>query len=66
MQADVVSQEVHVRKVQVQQTNGVLCASGLAADEGSMASLFAHVQQLQTAVAALTSQPHLVSLANCI
>jgi len=45
---------------------GLLGASGPAADEGSMASLFAQVQQLQTAVTALTSQPHLVSLAACI
>jgi hypothetical protein len=67
MQAgSVLQQELHVRKVQVLQTNEVLPASGLAANEGSMASLFAQVQQLQTAVTALTSQPHLVRLANCI
>ncbi len=66
MQAGVVLQEPHVHKVQVLQTNGLLCASGLAADEGSMASLFAQVQQLQTAVTALTPQPHLVRLTDCI
>ena len=55
-----------VRKVQVLQTNEFLPASDLAANEGSMASLFAQVQQLQTAVTALTSQPHLVRLTNCI
>ncbi|KAL0047478.1 hypothetical protein WJX82_004486 [Trebouxia sp. C0006] len=43
----------------VLQTNEFLPASDLAANEGSMASLFAQVQQLQTAVTALTSQPHL-------
>lgn len=58
--------ETHMLEVQELQTNGLLCASGLAADGGSMASLFAQVQQLQTAVTALTSQPHLVSLADCI
>ncbi len=67
MQAgSVLQQELHVRKVQVLQTNEFLPASDLAANEGSMASLFAQVQQLQTAVTALTSQPHLVRLTNCI
>ena len=60
------TQELHVRKVQVLHTKGLLPASGLGADEESMASLFAQVQQRQTAVTALTSQPHLVRLANCI
>ncbi|KAL0037503.1 hypothetical protein WJX77_000390 [Trebouxia sp. C0004] len=46
---------------QVLQTDGLLGGSGRAADEGSMASLFVQVQQLQTAVTALTCQPHLVS-----
>lgn len=66
MQAGVVLEELHMRKVQVLQTNGVSRASGLAADEVSMASLSAQVQQLQTAVTALTSQPHLVRLTRCI
>ncbi|DBA83826.1 TPA: hypothetical protein ACH3X1_006346 [Trebouxia sp. C0004] len=44
---------------QVLQTDGLLGGSGRAADEGSMASLFVQVQQLQTAVTALTCQPHL-------
>jgi len=48
----------------LQTPHGSLGASGLAAEEGSMASLFAQVQQLQTAVTALTHPPHLVSLAD--
>ncbi len=68
MQADVVLPNLHVHKVLVLQTlYGPLGAPGPAADGGSMASLFAQVQQLHTAVTALTFQPlHLVSLADCI